>query len=211
MEQAPVTYAIIGITVLISLTTGQDPIRKQGMMLYPYGMSRSRSLTQFITHGFIHGDSNHLLFNMLTLFFFGPAVEYVFGPVIYVSLYLSAIVIAAVPSYLRHRNDPSYRSLGASGAISALVFVVVILAPVSTLRLFFMIPFPAFFLGAAFLVLSYYLSRNKVDNIEHLAHLSGAVYGLIFTLVYLPGSMGNFVDQIMQFDLLEWLNRELSY
>ncbi|HEY4559453.1 MAG TPA: rhomboid family intramembrane serine protease, partial [Lysobacter sp.] len=144
-----------------------------------------------LTHGFIHADWSHLLFNMITLFFFGRLAERVVvglaGPVTFVLFYLSAIVVAILPSYLRHRDDGRYRSLGASGAVSAVLFASILLDP--WMLIFIPIPVPAILYGIGYVGWSWWADRNSADGVNHNAHLSGAIYGVLFMLL-MDGRVG---------------------
>src|SRR3546814_6058440 len=115
------------------------------LLLWPPAVDRHKQYDRLVTHGFIHADLGHLLFNMITLFFFGRPVEQVFveriGVIGFVLFYLSAIVIAILPTYLKHRHDAQYRSLGASGAVSAVLFAFILMAPWTGIYIFF-IPIP---------------------------------------------------------------------
>jgi membrane associated rhomboid family serine protease len=140
---------------------------------------------RLLTHGFIHADWQHLLFNMITLFFFGRVTEQVvaslIGPAGFVVFYLSAIVVAILPTYLRHRRDSRYRSLGASGAVSAVLFASILLDP--WMLIFIPIPVPAIVYGVGYVGYSWWMDRKGTDNTNHSAHLSGAVYGVLFMLL----------------------------
>ena len=143
------TIVIVALTVLVSWRAFNDRALLERLILWPPAVERRKQYDRLLTHGFIHADWMHLLFNMITLWSFGTAVERVFSewitPVGYVLFYLSAIVIAILPTYLRHRNDPNYRSLGASGGVSAVLFSFILFDPWSTLIIFpIPVPIPAF-------------------------------------------------------------------
>src|SRR3970282_1215677 len=119
------TYLIIGATVLVSWLAFNNPRLLDRLILWPPAIDRNKHYDRLLTHGFIHADWQHLLFNMITLFFFGRYIEPFFadylGPLGFMMFYLSAIVIAILPTYMRHRHDSGYRSLGASGGVSAVL------------------------------------------------------------------------------------------
>ena len=146
---------------------------------------------RWITHAFIHADWTHLAFNSIALWSFGEVVENTFyhaserGPFLYVTLYFSAIFIASVPDYIRHRKNPKYFALGASGAVSAVLFSSILFAPNSSIVIFpIPINIPSWLFAPLYLAMSIYLDRRRQDNIAHMAHFAGAVYGLLFTFVF---------------------------
>ena len=136
---------------------------------------------------------------MITLFFFGRAVEPLFaqylGPLGFALFYLSAVVVAILPTYLRHRHDPNYRSLGASGAVSAVLFASILLQP--WMLIFIPIPIPAVLYGIGYVGYSFWMDRNGGDNINHSAHLSGAIYGVLFMLLMEPRVASVFVQRLL--------------
>jgi membrane associated rhomboid family serine protease len=154
-----------------------------------------------VTHGFIHADWSHLLFNMITLYFFGRQTEQVMagviGPFGFLLFYLSAIVIAILPTYLRHRKDARYRSLGASGAVSAVLFAFILLAPWSRI-IVLVIPMPAIVYAVLYTGYSIYMDRRGQGNVNHSAHLWGAAYGVAFTLLAEPRVLPHFLNALMQ-------------
>ncbi|ATE71543.1 rhomboid family intramembrane serine protease [Lysobacter capsici] len=184
-----ITYVLIAVTVLVSWQAFEKRRLYERLVLWPPGVERFRQYDRLLTHGFVHADWMHLLFNMITLYFFGRAVESVFsqlvGPVVFAFFYLSAIVVAILPSYLRHRKDSGYVSLGASGAVSAVLFAFVLVSPWSWI-IVFVIPVPAVVYAIAYVAYSYWMDKRGGDNINHSAHLSGAIYGLLFMLLMEP-------------------------
>lgn len=184
-----ITYVLIAVTVLVSWQAFEKRRLYERLVLWPPGVERFRQYDRLLTHGFVHADWMHLLFNMITLYFFGRAVESVFsqlvGLVVFAFFYLSAIVVAILPSYLRHRKDSGYVSLGASGAVSAVLFAFVLVSPWSWI-IVFVIPVPAVVYAIAYVAYSYWMDKRGGDNINHSAHLSGAIYGLLFMLLMEP-------------------------
>ena len=193
------TLILIAITALVTWQAFEKPRLLERLILWPPAIERKRQYDRLLTHGFIHADWQHLLFNMITLFFFGRAIEPFFlprvGAVGFVLFYLSAIVIAILPTWLRHRHDPHYRSLGASGAVSAVLFAYILLAPWSLIFVFFL-PVPAIVYAVAYVAYSFWMDRNGGDNINHSAHLSGAIYGVLFMLFMDPRVGGHFLSQL---------------
>lgn len=184
-----ITLVLIAITVLVSWQAWQRPRLLDRLILWPPAVDRQRQYDRLVTHGFIHADWQHLLFNMITLFFFGRFAEQLvtrmIGPLGFVLFYLSAIVIAILPSYLRHRQDARYRSLGASGAVSAVLFAFILFNPWGLIFVFFL-PVPAILYGVFYVGYSFWMDRQGNDNINHSAHLSGAIYGVLFMLLMEP-------------------------
>ncbi len=205
-----ITYTIIGITVLVSMMAFNKPEMLHEFMMNPYKTGNQRQYYRFITSGFIHKDHLHLFLNMFSFYFFGSTIETVFGMiwgnwgnVYFIILYLMAIVVSDVPSYLKNRNNPSYNSLGASGGMAAVIFASVVLNPLQYICLFIALCMPGFILGTAYLVYSYYQGKKANDNINHDAHLYGALFGFAFCVVLYPPSLGNFFEKIMSWRIFE--------
>ena len=137
---------------------------------------------------------------MITLYFFGRVIEReisaLIGPIGFVLFYLSAIVIAILPTYLRHRHDPHYRSLGASGAVSAVLFAFILLRPWAMIYVF-VLPMPAIVYAVGYVAYSFWMDRRGGDNINHSAHLSGAIYGVLFMLFMEPRVGAVFVQRLL--------------
>ena len=193
------TLILIAVTVLVTWLAFNNPRLLDRLILWPPAIDRKHQYDRLLTHGFIHADWQHLLFNMITLFFFGRFAEQVIssmiGPVGFVLFYLSAIVIAILPTYLRHRHDPRYRSLGASGAVSAVLFAYILMSPWSLIFVFFL-PVPAIVYGVFYVGYSFWMDRQGGDNTNHNAHLSGAIYGVLFMLLMEPRIAGLFLERL---------------
>lgn len=202
-----VTVILIALTCLSSYYAWKNPAFMSKSMFIPYKINRNGEYQRFVLSGFIHKDGTHLLFNMFTFYFFGNVVEqflvyrmgYVPGIAVYVLFYLAAIVLADIPTYLKHKNDPSYHALGASGGTSAAVFASIILLPLSNICIFGIFCLPGFLLGILFLGYSYYKGKQPGEPINHDAHLYGALFGIAFILVLSPGSGLHFLDQVVNF------------
>ena len=193
-----VAVFIIILNVAVSLAAWYGPASwlQQGM-LRPYFTFRENRWYQLISSGFLHGDWAHLLFNMITLFFFGPALETIIGPQFFLWLFVTGVVVANIPSLLRHRNDPQYASLGASGGVNAVLFAYILFFPFNKIYIFF-IPFgiPAILFAFLFLAYSIYSSKQQSDHINHDAHLAGAGFGVLYTIVLVPGALEHFLTVI---------------
>ena len=193
------TILLVVATVAVSWFAFNNPRLLDRLLLWPPAIQRQHQYDRLLTHGFVHADWQHLLFNMITLYFFGRAVERVFvnyiGPVGFVLFYLSAILVAILPTYLRHRHDPRYRSLGASGAVSAVLFAYILLAPWSLIFVF-VLPVPAILYAVFYVGYSIWMDRQGNDNVNHSAHLWGAGYGVLFTLVMEPRVFPYFLQQL---------------
>jgi len=198
------TIPIIVITVLISLIAFNNHSINSKFIFDPYAIKYRKEWWRFITSGFLHADFFHLFINMFVLFSFGQATEqyyfYAFKEKAYILfplLYLSAIFAASASTYEKHKNNPAYRSLGASGAVSAVVFTTILFNPWSKIYLYGLIGLPGILMGIAYLVYSWYMSKKDADHINHEAHFYGAVYGIVFTLVFKPALFLFFVRQLV--------------
>ncbi|ALN80281.1 rhomboid family protein [Lysobacter antibioticus] len=194
-----ITLILIAVTALVSWQAFEKRSLYERLVLWPPGVARFRQYDRLLTHGFVHADWMHLLFNMITLYFFGGAVERLFGQLVgpfgYAFFYLSAIVVAILPSYLRHRKDAGYVSLGASGAVSAVLFAFVLINPWSWI-IVFVIPVPAIVYAIAYVGYSYWMDKRGQGNINHNAHLSGAIYGVLFMLMMEPQMFWVFLQRL---------------
>lgn len=200
----PITYLIIGVTVAISLWAFNNPTLFERLKHWPYAEAQRGEYHRLLTGGFLHADYVHLLFNMITLYFFGGLVENWFdalfpgaGPLLYLTFYLMAIVAASLATYYRYQRTPYFASIGASGATSAVLFAAILLAPTLSLYLMFIpIPIPGVVFGIFYLWYSSYAARRGGDGIDHLAHFYGAVFGFIFPIVFKPELLPRFFQQI---------------
>ncbi|MBL7857744.1 MAG: rhomboid family intramembrane serine protease [Cyclobacteriaceae bacterium] len=200
-----ITYAIIGITVLISLYALSNQNTLRGFMMNPYMISHRQQYYRFITSGFIHNDHMHLLVNMFSFYFFGSAMEEVFhaifgkmGGFYFIALYVLAIVVSDLPTFFKHKNNPGYNALGASGGVAAVIFAFIIFEPLQKICIYFALCMPGFILGTLYIIYSYYQGKRSGDNINHDAHLYGALFGLIFCSILYPACIGQFIEQLQQ-------------
>lgn len=201
------TTILIGITALASIVAFNRPALLERWMFIPYRIKQRNQWDRFILSGFIHKDYMHLFFNMFTFYFFGGVVERFFkfqfglelGGLIFLGFYLVAIVVADIPTYLKEQRNSYYQALGASGGTSATVFASIILVPLSDICLFGILCLPGFLLGGFFLIYSYVKGQQGQDNINHDAHLYGAIFGIVCILLLSPSSAGMFLEQILSY------------
>jgi len=153
----------------------------------PYRVEKHKEYYRFVTSGFVHGSYMHLGFNMFTFYFFGEAIEGLLGPTLFIILFISGIIISDIPSFLKYKNAPHYNSLGASGGVSSILFASILYQPMTELMIFpIPIPIKGFILGILYLIYFYYSGKQSKDNINHDAHLFGALYGLLFAFIANP-------------------------
>ena len=195
------TLLIIAVTVIVSFISFKNYALLDRLMFWTYAVKKKHQYDRFLTHGFVHADTTHLLFNMITLFFFGQFAEREvashIGEFGFLLFYLSAIVVAMIPTYLRHGNDMNYRSLGASGAVSATTMMFAFVNPWKLIFVFF-IPVPAIVYALLFVGYSIWKDRTGGDNTNHNAHLSGAIYGVLFLFALDPAIVGEFMGKLMR-------------
>ncbi len=193
------TLIIIGITVIISFIAFSSRTFKAGLIFYPPAIKQGH-LYRFISYGFIHADMGHLLFNMFMLYFFGKSIEGLYNPYLdgfgFVVFYLLALVVSILPSYLDNINNPAYASLGASGAVSAVLFSYILIAPWSNLYLFAAIKMPAIVFAIGYVAYSFYAQKKAQDNVNHSAHLWGAAFGIAATLYLYPHLANRFIERL---------------
>lgn len=198
-----ITFIIIGITVLVSLLALNNQRVLQSLVMNPYQVNTRNQYYRLLTSGFIHADMGHLFFNMFSFYFFGSSIEYIFtqkfgdvGKIYYVALYLLAIIVSDLPSYFKHRNQPRYNSLGASGGVAAVIFATIVFAPLETIRIYAVIEIPGIIFGVLYLAYSYYQGKRSGSNINHDAHLYGALFGILFCAILFPSSLVLCYEQV---------------
>ena len=193
------TLVIIAITCIVSLFAFNDAALLRRLILWPPAVERQKEYYRLITYGLIHADGQHLLFNMMTLFFFGRAMEGFFsnelGPLGFAIFYVGGLVVSILPTFLKNRNNSNYHSLGASGAVSAVLFAFILIEPWAKI-LVFVVPMPAILYAILYVVYSVYMDRRGVGNINHSAHLWGAAYGVIFTAIMEPRVLPHFLNAL---------------
>jgi membrane associated rhomboid family serine protease len=202
-----ITVVFLALIVAFSLYCFNNKRAMQKYLFHPYSIHYHGEHYRFLTHAFIHGDYFHLLFNCVSLYSFGLTLEVGFfgnerffdpkiGKLYYLILFTGGIYAASVTEYFRNRHNPDYSSLGASGAISAVIFCFVMVAPKELISVFF-VPMPGWIFGVLLLGISFYLIRRKrtstySDNISHESHFWGALFGAAFTCVIKPSVLKEF-------------------
>ena len=193
----PVTQFFLVLNVIIgAYTLLADPSLIDRWAFKPYRVVREREWSRWLTAGFVHVSFMHLLFNMITLFYFGPYVEAAVGSGRFLAIYLGSELVANALTYWKYRDRPDYSAVGASGAISGVLFSFCLFEPFAMLGIMFIIPMPAILFAVLYVALSIYASRREVGRVAHEAHLGGALGGLVLTLILYPPSLGIFLSQL---------------
>lgn len=204
------TIIIIIVTLIITVIAFYNDEVMSKMMLNPYQVYHKKEWFRMITHGFLHADWTHLIINMIVLYSFGSNVEAWFGKlkmagyidsvaITYSLLYFGGIIISSLITLFRHRNNRWYNSVGASGAVSAIIFTSIFFNPLDRLYFFAVIPIPGIIFAILYLLYSSYMSRRSKDNINHDAHLLGALYGFLFPLLIDFDLISHFLQGISAF------------
>lgn len=194
LNMAPVASIIFVFTLVTSLYAFYDHSLYGKFMLHPYSVSKGHKVFTLLTSGLIHADWMHLFFNMFTFYAFAFTLEQMMGSWQFGLLYFLGLVLSDLPTVFKHKDDFHYNSLGASGAISAVLFSYILYNPMSKIYIMFIpIGIPAVIFGGLYLVYCMYASKNSRDNINHDAHFFGALTGLIFTVIFVPGIIQHFI------------------
>ncbi|HRP89902.1 MAG TPA: rhomboid family intramembrane serine protease [Edaphocola sp.] len=187
---------LIVITCIVSYISFSNENLRNKLILYPVVMRSPMEAYRLITSGFVHADTMHLAFNMITLYFFGDFMARYLGAQYFIMLYLSGIVVANIPSYYKNYNNPKFASLGASGGVAAVIFAYIFIMPWQNICLFFALCFPAIFFAIGYLIYSYLMSKKQKQEINHDAHFIGSVYGFVFMIILDPTHGLSFWNQI---------------
>ena len=199
------TYLIIGLTCLISISALQNRTLFSKLLFNPGIIQSNKEWYRFITHAVLHADFIHLGMNMYVLYMFGGMVENIFisefdtikGESYFFLLYFISIIASSIPSYEKRKTDFHYNAVGASGAVSAIVFSAILLNPWMNLSLMFLpIPIPAPIFGVLYLFYCRYMEKRGGDNIAHDAHYWGSVFGALFTAIILPSTIPQLIEAI---------------
>jgi len=193
------TLAIIAVTCIVSWIAFKDGKLMQRLLLWPPAIEKKHEYWRLLSYGLVHADFQHLLFNMITLFFFGRAMEWLYarhlGPLGFLWFYLGGLLVSILPTYIQNRRNANYHSLGASGAVSAVLFAFILLSPWSMIFVFFF-PVPAILYAVAFVAYSIWMDHRGGSYINHSAHMWGAAYGIVFTVLMEPRVIPFFLQQL---------------
>jgi membrane associated rhomboid family serine protease len=173
----------------------KNPSLYYSWLLSPKKVYYEKKYYQLITSGFLHADLMHLLFNMLTFYFFAFRLEAVVGAINFLIIYFGSMIAGSIYTVFKKKDDYDYGSVGASGAISGVLFGFILFAPNSGMMIFpIPFPLPAWIFGILFLIWTYFAAKKSFDRINHDAHFYGALAGVILTIILIPGIIGNFIN-----------------
>jgi membrane associated rhomboid family serine protease len=199
-----ITYILLGVTVVTSLMAFNNRHLIDNLIFYPYRMWRNNEWYRLISCSFVHADMGHLLFNMIALWSFGVYIESSFeslfgskGHFLFLAMYFGAVATADIINLFKQKDNPGYRSLGASGGIAAVIFSYILLNPFGGINIFFFPAIPAFVFGPLYLAYCVYMAKRGTDNIGHLAHFTGSIFGFIFPIIFEPRLFMYFVNQLL--------------
>lgn len=190
LSAALIIFVITIATSLIGLFANTKLIDRS--LFRPYWFLRRRQYDTIVLSGFMHADLMHLIFNMMTFFFFGFLLERAIGSTHFLLLYFAGLLVSHVGTYIKQKNNPDYACLGASGAISAVLFAAIVFYPEQSLFIIpIPVPIPAPLFGIGYLAYTWYAARNPQGRINHDAHLGGAITGLVYVALIEPSAFGN--------------------
>ncbi|MBE0644680.1 MAG: rhomboid family intramembrane serine protease [Bacteroidetes bacterium] len=196
-SRAPASLAIIVAIVVVSLIGFRSREFTERFLLYPWKLFRGKQYERLIVSGFLHADMMHLLFNLIALYSVSMYVEAAAGTPAFLVIYFGSLIISGIIPAIRKRNDPDYRALGASGAVSGLFFAGMLYFPEAKVMLLFLpIPMPWPVFAVLFIAGSMYGARRKWDNVAHDVHIYGALSGLLLTIAVDPSSLGTFLHAV---------------
>lgn len=197
LTHAPASLVVLVVTVIVSILAFRSRTLSNRLLLYPWKMFRGREYDRIVGYGFIHADLMHLLFNLIALYSVAMYIEAAAGTVRFLIIYFASMILAALPPTLKHRNNESYRALGASGAVSALFFSGMLYFPTAKVMLLFLpIPLPWPLFAVLFIAGSILGARKNWGNIGHDVHLYGAIAGTLLTIVLDPSSVQTFLQGV---------------
>jgi membrane associated rhomboid family serine protease len=206
------TYILIAFTALISITAFYKEEWFSKLQFNAYQVYHRKELHRLLTHGFLHANWTHLIVNMLVLYFFGPIVEQIIRQIlseamqgwsmlIYMFFYFAAIIVATLLSLYKNKDNVWYNSVGASGAVSAVIFFYIFFNPWEKIYFYGILPVPGIIMGVLYLIYGHYMSRKGTDNVNHDAHIVGALFGFIFPLFINYHLISVFVNKLLSFSL----------
>ena len=200
-----VTLIIIAVTSLVSILCFTGALPYERMMFNAYSTWHRKQWYRLFSYGLVHGGWAHLLFNMITLYFFGRVTEQYFsaffgettGIILYIVLYVSALAVSSIADLVKYKDDIGYNAVGASGAVSAVLFASILFEPEMGIYIFpIPFPIPAVIFAPLYLLYCWWAAKKQMDNIGHSAHFWGALYGFLFPLILKPGLIIQFIHYL---------------
>ena len=199
-----ITIIIAILTSAVSIVAFRNPDIKDKLSFNAYKISHNNEVHRILTHALIHADWMHLLINILVFVSFGSAVEDYFKEIFpnsyalfYLTLYIGGIIFSSIYGLLKHKDDYSYNAVGASGAVSAVLFASILFNPLHKIQFYMIFPIPGIVFGVLYLLYSYKMNKRGADNIAHDAHMFGALFGLVYPVLVKPALLIHFINQIM--------------
>lgn len=178
------TFPLIALTAVISWFGFNNQSFFNKYLYRPYAIKNDKEVWRFVTSAFLHADWMHLIFNMLSLFFFAPIVEAEIGVFGFLTLYLTGCVVSLLPNFFKNKRFSGYTAIGASGAVSSVVFAAIMISPFSKMSLLFLpIPISSWLFGILYLLISWYMYKRDTDNVGHDVHIYGSLWGLLFVIL----------------------------
>ncbi|MCD6354651.1 MAG: rhomboid family intramembrane serine protease [Prolixibacteraceae bacterium] len=201
-----ITWFIIGVTFFVSYLAFQDAGLMEKLQFNAAHIVHKKEYYRLISHAFVHANWSHLIVNMLVLYFFGRGIEQYFGTyfgsrstVYFLMLYFGGILASNIWSLIKNKNNYYYNAVGASGAVSAVLFAFIFLNPLESILLFAVVPIPGILFAVGYLIYSYQMDKRGRDNVAHDAHFLGAIFGFIFPILLKPGLFHQFIDRLFSF------------
>lgn len=201
-----ITWFIIIVTGFVSYLAFQNRELAEKLQFNAAKIVQQKEYHRLITYAFVHANWTHLIINMLVLFFFGRAIENYFGyfwgnrsTAYFLLLYFGGTIAANILSLIKHKNNFYYNAVGASGAVSAVLFASIFFEPLEPVLLFAVLPIPGILFAVGYLIYSYRMDKKDADNVAHDAHFLGAVFGFIFPILLKPELFERFIDKLFSF------------
>lgn len=202
------TVILVIVCCIVSYLCFNNQVLFEKLKHWPYFEVRNKEYYRMLTSGFVHGSWIHLLINMFIFWQFGEAVEQYYqflfgeliGRILFFFLFITTIIFADVPTLLKHKDNIHYSAVGASGAVSGIIFVSILFDPWQLLYLYGILPIPGIVAGVLYLIYSSWASKNSEDNIDHDAHFYGALFGMLFTILLKPSLFLHFIQALVSFE-----------